>query len=58
MSKFDWYVGRGVLVATIGVLMLLVGLDALTSIVDETDDIRDSLSIKLINLSAYLGSVA
>ena len=41
MSKFDWYVGRGVLVATIGVLMLLVGLDALTSIVDETDDMRD-----------------
>ena len=41
MSKFDWYVGKPVLVATLGVLILLVGLDALTSVVDETDDIRD-----------------
>ena len=41
VSKFDWYVGKPVLVATLGVLTLLVGLDALTSVVDETDDIRD-----------------
>ena len=38
---FDLYVGRSVLLATLGVLLLLVGLDALTSIVDETDDMRD-----------------
>ena len=41
MGKFDWYVGKAVLTATLGVLLLLVGLDALTSVVDETDDIRD-----------------
>ena len=41
MAKLSRYVGRGVLVATLGVLVLLVGLDALTSIVDETDDMRD-----------------
>ena len=41
MGKFDLYVGRSVLFATLGVLLLLVGLDALTSVVDETDDIRD-----------------
>ena len=41
MGKFDLYVGRSVLFATLGVLVLLVGLDALTSVVDETDDIRD-----------------
>ena len=27
--------------ATLGVLLLLVGLDALTSVIDETDDIGD-----------------
>ena len=31
MGKFDLYVGRSVLFATLGVLVLLVGLDALTS---------------------------
>ena len=41
MGKFDWYVGKAVLTATLGVLLLLVGLDALTSVVDETDDMRD-----------------
>ena len=41
MGKFDVYIGRSVLLATLGVLLLLVGLDALTSIVDETDDMRD-----------------
>ena len=38
MHKFDWYVGRAVLMSTLAVLLLLVGLDALTSVVDETDD--------------------
>ena len=41
MGKFDWYVNEAVLTATLGVLLLLVGLDALTSVVDETDDMRD-----------------
>jgi len=53
VSKFDWYVGRGVLVATIGVLMLLVGLDALTSIVDETDDMRDGYGFS--DILIYVG---
>ena len=38
MSKLDRYIGSGVLLATLGVLLLLVGLDALTSVIDETDD--------------------
>ncbi|MDG2459730.1 MAG: LPS export ABC transporter permease LptG [Luminiphilus sp.] len=37
--KFDLYVGRAVLMAALGVLALLVGLDALTSIIDEANDI-------------------
>ena len=41
MSKLDRYIGGGVLMATLGVLLLLVGLDALTSVIDETDDIGD-----------------
>jgi lipopolysaccharide export system permease protein len=41
VGKFDLYIGRSVLLATLGVLVLLVGLDALTSVVDEADDIRD-----------------
>ena len=28
MHKFDWYVGRAVLMLTLAVLLLLVGLDA------------------------------
>ena len=44
MGKVELYVGRSVLLATLGVLLLLVGLDALTSIVDETDDMRDGYS--------------
>ena len=44
MHKFDLYIGRSVFLATLGVLLLLVGLDALTSIVDEADDMRDGYS--------------
>ena len=45
--------GRGVLVATIGVLIVLVGLDALTSVVDETDDIRDGYGFS--DILIYVG---
>ena len=53
MGKFDLYVGRSVLLATLGVLLLLVGLDALTSIVDETDDMRDGYSF--LDILIYVG---
>ena len=49
MSKLDRYIGGGVFTATLGVLLLLVGLDALTSVIDETDDIGDGYG------SRYLG---
>lgn len=39
MRKFDYYLGRSVLVATLAVLALLTGLDSLISIIDESDDI-------------------
>ncbi|MEL0007702.1 MAG: LPS export ABC transporter permease LptG [Luminiphilus sp.] len=39
MRKFDYYLGRSVLVATLAVLALLAGLDSLISIIDESDDI-------------------
>lgn len=52
MGKFDWYVGKAVLTATLGVLLLLVGLDALTSVVDETDDMRDGYSF--LNILVYV----
>lgn len=53
MSKIDRYIGGGVLMATLGVLLLLVGLDALTSIIDETDDIGDGYGF--INIVVYVG---
>jgi lipopolysaccharide export system permease protein len=52
VGKFDWYVGKAVLTATLGVLLLLVGLDALTSVVDETDDMRDGYSF--LNILVYV----
>ena len=42
MSKLERYVGKAVLVATLGVLILLSGLDALTAIIDEANDIDES----------------
>lgn len=39
MHKFDAYIGRSVLLATLAVLTLLTGLDALISVIDESDDI-------------------
>ena len=39
MRKFDYYIGRSVLLATLAVLVLLAGLDALISVIDESDDI-------------------
>jgi lipopolysaccharide export system permease protein len=52
VGKFDWYVGKAVMTATLGVLLLLVGLDALTSVVDETDDMRDGYSF--LNILVYV----
>ena len=53
MHKFDWYVGRAVLMSTLAVLLLLVGLDALTSVVDETDDISEGYGFS--NILVYVG---
>jgi hypothetical protein len=53
VGKFDLYVGRSVLLATLGVLLLLVGLDSLTSIVDETNDMRDGYSF--LDILIYVG---
>ncbi len=39
MHKFDAYIGRSVLLATLAVLTLLTGLDSLISVIDESDDI-------------------
>ena len=53
MHKFDWYVGRAVLMSTLAVLLLLVGLDALTSVVDETDDMGEGYGFG--NILVYVG---
>ena len=53
MSKLDRYIGGGVLMATLGVLLLLVGLDALTSVIDETDDIGDGYGF--VDILVYVG---
>ena len=53
MHKFDWYVGRAVLMSTLAVLLLLVGLDALTSVVDETDDMSEGYGFS--NILVYVG---
>ena len=53
MHKFDWYVGRAVLMSTLAVLLLLVGLDALTSVVDETDDMGEGYGFS--NILVYVG---
>ena len=53
MAKLDRYIGGGVLVATLGVLLLLVGLDALTSVIDETDDIGDGYGF--LDILIYVG---
>ena len=53
MSKLDRYIGSGVLLATLGVLLLLVGLDALTSVIDETDDIGDGYGF--FDILVYVG---
>ena len=53
MSKLDRYIGGGVLMATLGVLLLLVGLDALTSVIDETDDIGDGYGF--LDILVYVG---
>ena len=53
MSKLDRYIGGGVMMATLGVLLLLVGLDALTSVIDETDDIGDGYGF--LDILVYVG---
>ena len=53
MSKLDRYIGGGVFTSTLGVLLLLVGLDALTSVIDETDDIGDGYGF--LDILVYVG---
>ena len=53
MHKFDWYIGHAVLASTLAVLFLLVGLDALTSVVDETDDMGEGYGFS--NILVYVG---
>lgn len=42
MGRLERYIGGGVLTATLGVLGVLVGLDALSSLIDEIGDISES----------------
>ncbi|MDG1215624.1 MAG: LPS export ABC transporter permease LptG [Luminiphilus sp.] len=53
MRKFDYYVGRAVLVATLAVLLLLTGLDSLISIIDESDDIGNGY--QFADVLVYVG---
>ena len=52
MRKLDWYVARSVFSASLLVLLLLVGLDALTSVVDEADSMTASYSF--LNILVYV----
>lgn len=42
MRRFNTYLARSVLGATLGVLAVLVGLDGLSSVIDEVDDISEN----------------
>ena len=44
MGRFDRYLAGSVLGATVGVLAVLVGLDALSSVIDELDDLSPDYS--------------
>lgn len=48
MAKLDRYIGGAVLSATIGVMFILVGLDALSALIDEVGDISESYTFTAI----------
>ena len=43
MQRFNRYLAANVLGATLAVLAVLVGLDALSSVIDEVDDLLNDL---------------
>jgi len=45
LAKLDRYIARHVLGATLGVTVVLVGLDALSALIDEAGDITDSYQL-------------
>lgn len=53
MRLFNQYLARHVLVATLGVLAVLVGLDGLSSVIDELDDL--SADYGFIDMLIYVG---
>ena len=53
MAKLDRYIARSVLGATTGVLAVLVGLDALSSLIDELGDISDTY--RFVDVLSYVG---
>ncbi len=53
MAKLDRYIGGAVLSATMGVLVILVGLDALSALIDEMGDISESYNFSSILI--YIG---
>ncbi|EED34818.1 permease YjgP/YjgQ family protein [Luminiphilus syltensis NOR5-1B] len=53
MGKIDRYIGRAILGGTFAVLGVLVGLDALSTIVDEAEDLSDRYGF--IDMMSYVG---
>ncbi|MDA0631367.1 MAG: LptF/LptG family permease, partial [Proteobacteria bacterium] len=53
MSKLQRYIGGQLLVAMLGVLLLIVGLDALSTVIDELEDITDTYTF--IDVLVYVG---
>lgn len=53
MAKLDRYIAKNVLGATMGVLLVLVGLDALSAVIDEAGDITNSY--QLSDVLKYVG---
>lgn len=53
VAKLDRYIAKHVLGATVGVLLVLVGLDALSALIDEAGDINGNY--QLTNVLQYVG---
>lgn len=53
MARFDRYLSTAVLGASLGVLAVLVGLDALSTLIEETGDLSDSY--RFTDILAYVG---
>ncbi len=53
MAKLDRYIGGAILSATVGVLVILVGLDALSALIDEVTHISESYTFTSILI--YIG---